>query len=448
MCRSEVHAGRAEPRSLNRVLRWLASAVGLVLLVALAGAGPAPAAENPYQRGPAAVAENPYQRGPDPTRDSVAASRGTFATASVKVPEGNGFTKGVIYYPTDTRQGTFGAIAFVPGYHGSWAALEWTGPWLASFGFVVIGFEAINPGDGDTARGTQLLAALDYLTQRSPVRDRIDPNRTAVIGHSMGGGGAVSAASRRPSLKTAIGLAPAIFSTDMRTMQVPTMLMAGQNDETVTPSYVKNFYNQIPWSTEKAYLELTGAGHGFPSWTPNSVMMRKVIPWFKIFVDHDARYSQFLCPLMDWTGISAYQGTCPLLPGGPTPTPTRYEAEDSPAVCTGTIDSNHTGYTGTGFCNGSSAVGAHAQFTVNAATVGTATLRLRFANGTTTARPASLIVNGSTVHTPSFAGTGAWNTWVTQTLTVTLNAGSNTIQVSPTTSAGLPNIDHLEVTTT
>jgi hypothetical protein len=165
MRRSEVHAGRAEPRSLNRVLRWLASVVGLLLLAALAGAGPASAAENPYQRGP------------DPTRDSVAASRGTFATASVRVPEANGFTKGVIYYPTDASQGTFGAIAFVPGYNGSWAALEWTGPWLASFGFVVIGFEAINPGDGDTARGIQLLAALDYhAAQPGAGPDRPEPD--------------------------------------------------------------------------------------------------------------------------------------------------------------------------------------------------------------------------------------------------------------------------------
>jgi pimeloyl-ACP methyl ester carboxylesterase len=426
MRRIEVHAGRAKPRSLSHMLRLFASVVLAAMVAAV----------------PAAAAENPYQRGPDPTRESVAASRGTFATTTVNVPE---FRKGVIYYPTDTSQGTFGAIAFVPGYNGSWAALEWTGPWLASFGFVVIGFEATNPGDGDTARGTQLLAALDYLTQHSPVRDRIDPNRTAVIGHSMGGGGAMSAASRRPSLKTAIGLAPAIFSTNMTTMQVPAMLMAGQNDTTVTPSYTKNFYNQIPASTEKAYLELTGAGHGFPSWTPNSAMMRKVVPWFKIFVDNDVRYSQFLCPLMDSTGINAYQSTCPLLPGEPTSA--RYEAENSPAVCTGAIESNHSGYTGTGFCNGNSAVGAHAQFTVNAATAGTATLRLRFANGTTAARPASLIVNGSTVQTPSFEGTGAWNTWITKTLTVPLNTGSNTIRFSPTTAIGLPNIDHLEVTT-
>jgi pectate disaccharide-lyase len=148
---------------------------------------------------------------------------------------------------------------------------------------------------------------------------------------------------------------------------------------------------------------------------------------------------------MDQTGINAYMSTCPLIPGAPTPTPTRYEAESSPAVCTGAIESNHTGYTGTGFCNGNSAVGAHVQFAVTAAAAGTATLRLRFANGTTSARPASLIVNGSAVQTPSFEGTGAWNTWATKSLTVSLNAGSNTIQFSPTTSAGLPNVDHLEV---
>ena len=125
--------------------------------------------------------------------------------------------------------------------------------------------------------------------------------------------------------------------------------------------------------------------------------------------------------------------------------PTRYEAESSPAVCTGTIDSNWSGYSGTGFCNGDNAVGAYAEFTVTASRSGPASVGIRFANGTTTARPAQLIVNGSTVQTPSFEGTGAWSTWRTKTVAVTLNAGTNTIRLSPTVSAGLPNIDHLEV---
>jgi pectate lyase len=124
--------------------------------------------------------------------------------------------------------------------------------------------------------------------------------------------------------------------------------------------------------------------------------------------------------------------------------PTRYEAESSPAVCTGTIDSNHAGFSGSGFCNGNNATSGFVQFTVNASAAGTATLGVRFANGATTARPANLVVNGSTVQAPSFEGTGAWTNWVTRTLSVSVNAGSNTIRLSPTTSGGLPNVDYLD----
>lgn len=128
---------------------------------------------------------------------SVAAQRGTFATAEMTVPPGNGFNGGKIYYPTDTSLGTWGAVAAVPGYTARWSAEgAWMGPWLASFGFVVIGIDTNSPNDYDTARGTQLLAALDYLTQKSPVRDRVDPGRLGVIGHSMGGGGAISQGRR------------------------------------------------------------------------------------------------------------------------------------------------------------------------------------------------------------------------------------------------------------
>ncbi|WP_158845415.1 non-reducing end alpha-L-arabinofuranosidase family hydrolase, partial [Saccharothrix deserti] len=125
--------------------------------------------------------------------------------------------------------------------------------------------------------------------------------------------------------------------------------------------------------------------------------------------------------------------------------PTRYEAEASPATCTGTIDANWSGYTGSGFCNGDNAAGAYAQFTVNAPSAGTAAVGIRFANGGTTARPANLVVNGSTVGSPSFESTGAWSTWLTKTVTVTLRSGGNTIRLDPTTSAGLPNVDHLDV---
>ncbi|ROT25881.1 lipase [Micromonospora sp. HM5-17] len=302
------------PGSRRRLLALAAAGIALVLGLLT----------TVVTTGSASAADNPYQRGPDPTPASVAAVNGPFATASVSVPAGYGFGGGMIYYPTDTSQGTFGGIAISPGYTALFSAeLAWMGPWLASHGFVVIGIETNSRNDFDEARGTQLLAALDYLTQQSPVRTRVDPNRLAVSGHSMGGGGALNAAIRRPSLKAAVGLAPFLPSSNLANDRVPTMVFAGQQDTVVSPSYVTNLYNSLPATTESAYLEIAGGDHGFPVGRPNQVMIRTMLPFVKIFLDNDTRYSQFLCPLMDSTGVVTYRSTCPLLPPGlPTTPPT------------------------------------------------------------------------------------------------------------------------------
>ncbi|MEU2065225.1 carbohydrate-binding protein [Streptomyces sp. NPDC013455] len=123
---------------------------------------------------------------------------------------------------------------------------------------------------------------------------------------------------------------------------------------------------------------------------------------------------------------------------------TRYEAEGAGAVCTGTVDSDWAGYSGSGFCNGTNAAGAYAEFTVNAAGAGTATLGIRFANGSTAARPATVAVNGTTATTASFEPTGTWNTWATTALTVPVRAGGNTVRLTPTAAGGLPNLDYLD----
>ncbi|WP_343897807.1 ricin-type beta-trefoil lectin domain protein [Micromonospora gifhornensis] len=287
----------------------IAAAVGLLTVTVAAGS--------------AWGADNPYERGPDPTRTSVATERGPFANTSVSVPTGYGFNGGRIYYPTDTSQGTFGAIAISPGYTALFSAeLAWMGPWLASHGFVVIGIETNSRNDFDTARGTQLLAALDYLTQQSPVRDRVDASRLAVAGHSMGGGGALSAATRRPALKAAVGITPFSPSSNLANDRVPTMVISGQADTVVTPSYALDLYNSLPSTTESVYVEVAGGDHGFMVGRSNPVMIRTMLPFLKIFVDNDARYSQFLCPLMDNSGVVTYRSTCPLIDTPTTPPPT------------------------------------------------------------------------------------------------------------------------------
>jgi len=135
------------------------------------------------------------------------------------------------------------------------------------------------------------------------------------------------------------------------------------------------------------------------------------------------------------------------VPGTSTPPPpppaNRYEAESG--TCDGTIDSDHTGFSGTGFCNTNNAVGAAAQITVQADTAGPASLTIRYANGTTTDRPMDISVNGTVVaaaHT--FPNTGNWDTWTSTTVTANLNAGANTIRLIATTANGGPNLDYVE----
>jgi len=287
---------------MRRVLSRAAATAAVVL--GLVTAAPA-----------ASAAANPYQRGPDPTLASVAAPYGPFATTQAKVPPGNGFNGGYVYYPADTSLGTWGAVAIVPGYSALFADEEaWMGPRLASFGFVVLGIETISRTDSADARATQLLAALDYLTQRSPVRTRVDAGRLGVIGHSAGGAGALLAALRRPSLKSAVGLAPGspVGNLSLAGDRVPTMFIAGQRDPVVTPAYLDKLYATMPAALKKAYVQIAGADHLFAT-RPNTVEMRTLIPWLKLALDRDTRYGKFLCPAVaDAAGISMYRSTCPL----------------------------------------------------------------------------------------------------------------------------------------
>src|SRR5262249_24520501 len=109
------------------------------------------------------------------------------------------------------------------------------------------------------------------------------------------------------------------------------------------------------------------------------------------------------------------------------------------------IDSDHTGFSGTGFCNTDNASGASMTWTVSASSTGTATVTFRYSNGTTGSRPASILENGVALSTLDFPVTAHWDTWANASLTVPLHAGSNTIAAAATTAGGAPNLDYVDV---
>ena len=122
----------------------------------------------------------------------------------------------------------------------------------------------------------------------------------------------------------------------------------------------------------------------------------------------------------------------------------RFEAE-SATISQGVVESNHPGFTGSGFVNYDNINGSFVEFTVNVPQAGSTTLQLRFANGTTVNRPMDISVNGTPTSTMNFAGTGDWANWVSVNTPVNLNAGDNTIRATATTANGGPNLDHIQV---
>jgi hypothetical protein len=126
------------------------------------------------------------------------------------------------------------------------------------------------------------------------------------------------------------------------------------------------------------------------------------------------------------------------------------QAEDACSF-NGTVDTNHLGYTGTGFVNLTNNNTAGITFALSSATAQNLTVTIRYSNGTTTARPMLLSrvsPSASSAVTVNFATTANWDTWATIGVTVPLVAGNNQIQLVPTATNnnGGPNLDEFMFT--
>jgi hypothetical protein len=125
-----------------------------------------------------------------------------------------------------------------------------------------------------------------------------------------------------------------------------------------------------------------------------------------------------------------------------------YEAENA-TISQGVVASNHLNFSGTGFVDYNNVAGSYVQWTVNASSAGTATLAIRFANGSTASRPMTITVNGTAVATGlDFPATGSWDTWQTKSVSATVNSGNNTVRATATGSTGGPNVDFLDFSVT
>lgn len=125
------------------------------------------------------------------------------------------------------------------------------------------------------------------------------------------------------------------------------------------------------------------------------------------------------------------------------------EAESATLSGGTVVSTDHTGYTGTGFVGGftdANKGAAKVSFGVSAATAGNYNLKLRFANGTGSARTLTLYVDGVARTQVSFGATASWDDWVVQATTAALTVGSHTVAYLYTANDnGNLNVDSLDM---
>lgn len=141
---------------------------------------------------------------------------------------------------------------------------------------------------------------------------------------------------------------------------------------------------------------------------------------------------------------SSYLGA-PFLASPALAATTTYQAETA-RIFRGVLESIHAGFSGTAYVNTFQEAGSYVEWLVTVPRAVTATLAVRFANGTTANRPMTVRVNGAVVDSAlSFPPTGGWPRWAVRSLTAPLHAGSNTVRLTSNTANGAPNIDLLDV---
>jgi dienelactone hydrolase len=282
---------------------------GLAMLGMALGAlatSPAPAS---------AQVQGTHQRGPNPTATTLTA-RGNFATQQVDQSGlGQGYNNVTICYPTDTSQGTFAGVVVVPGFIAPKSLMMWSCAKFASHGFVVAVMEPNSTLDFPGPRADQAQAIIRHLSGSgapAAVQQRLDRNRWGIMGHSMGGGGALIAGKEdNPAVGAVVALQPFDPTGNNSSTRTPTMIIGATNDAIAgVNTAAKPYYNQIS-QAEKFYYELAGQGH-LVGIADNVLQSAGAITWFKRWLDNDTRYSQLLCPPYSGSGITPpVQTTCP-----------------------------------------------------------------------------------------------------------------------------------------
>lgn len=113
-------------------------------------------------------------------------------------------------------------------------------------------------GDADALLAALHLVETASQDPSSPLHGLVQANRVAAIGHSAGGGAALTLLPN-PAVRTAIGWAPVGPARGTREPTKPTMIIAGLDDIAITPARVRALYATL--KAPKRLVEIGNVGH-------------------------------------------------------------------------------------------------------------------------------------------------------------------------------------------
>ena len=243
-------------------------------------------------------------------------------------PQVDAFSAATIFYPlTLSFAPPIGAVVLMPGYGATSDAYAWWGPMLASFGYAVMIVDTNDLKDSLEARKNALIAAVEFVQaenhqEDSPIAGKIDTDKIAIMGHSLGGGASLQAAEQLgETIRAVISLTPYCcelgqsFTGNFGSLGVPTMIVASAEDSVAPPEqHSWALYQSVADSTAKLYLEFETGEHNLPTNDGEDLatLGRYSVAWLKLQVDHESSFSETIFGAQDdeYAGkFSRYEST-------------------------------------------------------------------------------------------------------------------------------------------